>query len=106
MRTPIKRVLNILNRELKISNSNDTKSVLSKMLVEIETNIVPLENATMSDIFDTGFSLGSDAVLNDKPNINGVEWVKNYIDDKIILCEICDSEIIPECEYSDCPYKS
>ncbi len=103
MTTPIKRVLNILNRELKLANTTESKAILSATIIEIESNLLHFENEIMSDIFDSGFSLGSDAVLNDKGNITGREWLRNQSNTKNILCEICDSEIIPECEYVECP---
>lgn len=103
MQTPISKVLKILRRELELSKSIESKAILSATIVEIESNLIAYETQIMSDVFDSGFSLGADSVLNDKPNISGNEWIANRVNDKKIICEICDSEIIPECEYSDCP---
>ena len=102
MKTPIKRVLNILNRELKLANSTEAKAILSSTILEVQTNLITFENEVMSSVFDSGFSLGSDAILNDKSNITGREWIEKN-QNNLILCEICDSEIIPNCEYEDCP---
>jgi hypothetical protein len=102
MKTPIKRVLNILNRELKLANSTEAKAILSSTILEVQTNLITFENEVMSSVFDSGFSLGSDAILNDKSNLTGREWIEKN-QNNLILCEICDSEIIPNCEYEDCP---
>ena len=102
MKSPIKRVLNILNRELKLANSTEAKAILSSTILEVQTNLITFENEVMSSVFDSGFSLGSDAILNDKSNITGREWIEKN-QNNLILCEICDSEIIPNCEYEDCP---
>jgi hypothetical protein len=104
MKSPIKRVLNILNRELKLANSTEAKAILSSTILEVQTNLITFENEVMSSVFDSGFSLGSDAILNDKSNITGREWIEKN-QNNLILCEICDSEIIPNCEYEDCPNK-
>jgi len=102
MKTPINRVLNILNRELKLANSTEAKAILSSTILEVQPNLIIFENEVMSSVFDSGFSLGSDAILNDKSNITGREWIEKN-QNNLILCEICDSEIIPNCEYEDCP---
>ena len=102
MKSPIKRVLNILNRELKLANSTEAKAILSSTILEVQKNLITFENEVMSSVFDSGFSLGSDAILNDKSNITGREWMEKN-QNNLILCEICDSEIIPNCEYEDCP---
>ena len=102
MKSPIKRVLNILNRELKLANSTEAKAILSSTILEVQTNLITFENEVMSSVFDSGFSLGSDAILNDKSNITGREWIEKN-QNNLILCEMCDSEIITNCEYEDCP---
>jgi hypothetical protein len=105
MSYPTKRILSILNRELVLSMNAETKAVLSDIINQVKTNIVPLENEKMAELFDTGFSMGCDYALNDRGNISGKEWIAKQKSKQVILCEICDSEVIPNCEYEDCPNK-
>lgn len=103
METPIKSVLSILNRELKLANKLESQAILSQIIVEVKTNIVPEENKNMEEMFDTGFSMGCDYALNDRGNMTGKEWLLRKNSEKIIHCEICDSEVLPNCEYYNCP---
>jgi hypothetical protein len=106
METPIKSVLSILNRELKLATKLESQAILSQIIVEIKTNLIPFEKQKMAEMFDSGFSMGCDYALNDNfDNISGDEYlnIKNK-SNKIITCEICDSEVIPNCKYEDCPY--
>lgn len=103
MKTPIKKALSILNRELKLAKSVESKAILSEIILEVESNLIKAENDIMATMFDYGFSHGCDYALNDKGNISGKEWLLQKESSKVILCEICDSEVIPDCEYKDCP---
>ena len=101
MKTPIKKVLSILKRELTLCNGIESKAILSELILEIESNLINYENDIMAEMFDSGFSMGCDYALNDKENITGKKWLEQQ--NKIILCEICDSEVIPICDYEECP---
>jgi hypothetical protein len=104
MLTPIKRTLNILNRELLLCKNLETKAVISEIIVQVKTNLIPFEKEKMAEMFDSGFSIGCDYALNDQGNISGKEFIEKQ-NSKVITCEICDLEVIPDCGYLECPYK-
>lgn len=106
MLSPIERTLNILNRELLLCNNLETKAVISEIIVKVKTNLLPFEKQNMAEMFDSGFSMGCDYALNDNfDNISGEEYINiKKKSNQIITCEICDSEVIANCKYEDCPY--